>query len=336
MNFILLVPALFLMELFGSAPSSINKHLSPEGRHISPKLLLHLKNATTTTTTTPLPSTATTSLSSTTTLPSALLEQTSSPSLPLPNEPSSNSFAFDDDDLQYFDDEELAEGDEHVQSINRKKTPDELTTEARRDFIRQLTVELLHRNQTPSVNFSLEMIPSMTTFWVMFNTSTTSASKDKDADKGDLLKSTFQQGQLWIEKSLEAGKPAFKDLFQAKAKTVNFESSILGSLLSLYSLTGEPMYLKRAQELYEAVYQPILAANYLSKRPTIAHSLEFTFISELILNSREFTASKLQKIGENSFSFYLNTITELGLLRTKSRLMSIGKKERKMDDFLGV
>ncbi|KAH9408185.1 hypothetical protein TYRP_011851 [Tyrophagus putrescentiae] len=65
----------------------------------------------------------------------------SSPSLPLPNEPSSNSFAFDDDDLQYFDDEELAEGDEHVQSINRKRTPDELTTEARRDFIRQLTVE---------------------------------------------------------------------------------------------------------------------------------------------------------------------------------------------------
>ncbi|KAH9408184.1 hypothetical protein TYRP_011850 [Tyrophagus putrescentiae] len=98
----------------------------------------------------------------------------------------------------------------------------------------------------------------MTTLWVMFNTSTTStsASKDKDADKGDLLKSTFQQGQLWIEKSLEAGKPAFKDLFQAKSKTVNFESSILGSLLSLYSLTGEPMYLKRAQELYEAVYQP--------------------------------------------------------------------------------
>lgn len=175
------------------------------------------------------------------------------------------------------------------------------------------------------------MIPSMTTLWVMFNTSTTStstsASKDKDADKGNLLKSTFQQGQLWIVKSLEAGKPAFKDLFQANSKKVNFESSILGSLLSLYSLTGEPMYLKRAQELYEAVYQPLLAANYLSKRPTIAHSLEFTFISEL-LNSREFTASKLQKIGENAFSFYLGTITELGLLRTKSRLMSIGKIKR--------
>lgn len=256
------------MEFFGPLPSSIN----------SRQTFLSLQNQT------------------------KLLQQTSSlisssPSSPLSSPPPStkpdplNQAVFDeyfDDPEQYFDEDDVEE--------NRifKKSSQELTTEARRAFIEQMTVQLL-RNQTASLDIS-----SMTTLWVMTKKSST------DDQAHPVLQKSFLQGR----RSIEANQ---FELEQERVESII--SKYIGSLLSLFALTRDQMYLKKAQKLFVSKVQP----RFENQKTLLRDYLELNVFTEL-------TASKLSSPLEKiSPPVDLESIKTVGLLRAKEQLMAIGK-----------
>lgn len=114
------------------------------------------------------------------------------------------------------------------------KTKEEVTNEYRQSFIRRMTVAALPNMFSKSDPSAV--LTSMSTLWIMSQTEPLGS-----------LREAFFRGRHWIEAQLNV-QLASLDLSDQKIHSL--VSRLIGSLLSCYALTGDRLYLTKAQQVY--------------------------------------------------------------------------------------
>src|SRR5699024_1692022 len=111
------------------------------------------------------------------------------------------------------------------------KTSEELENERRRGFVRQMGLDAWRAYVKSDWDSGASIISGMSTLWIM-----------AQGEPLGPLQEEFYRGRHWIETKLNRTKIG--------SKSSQVVTDYVGSLLSLYALTGDQMYLKNAKALF--------------------------------------------------------------------------------------